>query len=144
MNVRRCWLRVGFIRSAEDRQVLIQIIDRGADRPRIVVLVRHVDLALCREGVVLALQVQLFDLQLGRFQIQLRAQGVDCGFEKGERRAVERKMSTELAIARVHRSFDRDFSRKVTGVCAEKSHELAKLIDRCGDFAAKVRAEPVG
>ena len=53
-------------------------------------------------------------------------------------------MSTDLAIPRVHRSLDRDFSGKVTWVCAEKRRELAKLVDRCGDVTTKIRAEPVG
>ena len=38
-------------------------------------------------------------------------------------------MSADLAIPGVHRSFDRDSSCKVAGVCAEKSREIAKLID---------------
>src|SRR4029450_6565872 len=104
----------------------------------------HVDLSLRGEGIVLALQIQLFDLQLGCFQVQLRAQLVDCGFEKCERYAVECKMSAKLAISRIHGSVDRNFSSKIPGVRAKKRCEIAKLVDRCGNFAAKIRAKPIG
>src|SRR5947199_2742359 len=43
LNICWCFLRVVFGWTAEDRPVLRQTIDRGIDRPRIVVLVRHVD-----------------------------------------------------------------------------------------------------
>ena len=144
LNICWCFLRVVFGWTAKDRPVLRQTVDLGIDRARIVVLVRHVDLALRSEDIVLAPQIELFDLQFGRSQIQLRAQLVDCGFKKGQRCAVECKMSADFAIACVHRSLNRDFSRKIAGVCTKECDEIAELVDRCRDIPTKIGTEPVG
>ena len=105
---------------------------------------RHIDLTLRTEGVVLALQIQLFNLQLGRFQIQFCVQCVDRGCEKCERCALQYEMSADFAVARIHRSVDCDRSREISGIGAKKTGEIAEITDRCGNVAAKVRAEPVG
>src|SRR5437667_7411899 len=103
---------------------------------------RYVDLALRGEKVVLALQIQLFDLQFRRFQIELCAQDVDGSFEECQRGALNREMSAKFAIASVHCSLDGDLPAKIVRACAEQTDEIAKLIDRCGSIAAKIRAKP--
>ncbi|KAF5408832.1 MAG: hypothetical protein Udaeo2_09970 [Candidatus Udaeobacter sp.] len=107
-------------------------------------LVRQIDFALSAEGIVFACHRQLFDLQVGRFQIQFRAQVVDGGLEECERCAFYHEMAAKFSITGVHRSINRDFPRKVAGVRAKQRREIAQLIDRCRNVAAKIRTEPAG
>ena len=106
--------------------------------------VRYADFALPAKGVVFAFHLQLFDLQLVRFQIQLRAQAVDRSFEECEGSSLEGEMPTKFAVACVHRSFDSDFPGKIAWICAKKSCEIAKLIDRRRNIPAKIGAKPAG
>ena len=96
------------------------------------------------ERIVPAFDLQLFDLQLGAFQIHFRCETVDLGFEEREGGAFNRETSTKLAIAGVHCSLDCDLPGKIAGICAEQSDEIAKLIDGSRNIAAKVRAKPAG
>src|SRR5207247_7556836 len=102
---------------------------------------RYVDLALRGEKFVLALQIQLFDLQFRRFQIELCAQDVDGSFEECQRGALNREMSAKFAIASVHCSLDGDLPAKIVRACAEQTDKIAKLVDRCGNIAAKRRTK---
>src|SRR4030095_13285047 len=107
-------------------------------------LVRQIDFTLSAEGIVLARHRQLFDLQFRGFQIKFRAQVIDCSLEECERSAFDPEMSPNLSSTGCHGSIHRNFARKVTGVRAKQRSEIAQLIDRCGNVAAKVRTEPAG
>src|SRR4030095_7438277 len=107
-------------------------------------LVRQIDFTLAAERIVLPRHRQLFDFQVRRFQIQFRAQVVDCCLKKCERGPVNHQMSAKLAVASVHCSVNRDFAREIAGVRAKQSGEITQLIDRRGNVASKIRAEPAG
>ena len=92
-------------------------------------LARHVHPACPSEEIVFAFHLQPFNLQLGCFQIQLRAQTIDGGFKERERSAFEHEMSAKFAIAGVHGSLDGNFPRKIVGTCTKQNGEIAKLID---------------
>src|SRR5206468_10722645 len=53
-------------------------------------------------------------------------------------------MSAKFAIASVHCSLDGDLPGKIVRACAKQTDEIAKLIDGCGNVAAKIRAKPAG
>src|SRR6266403_1112873 len=125
-------------------EIIGQIVDSGVERSRVVVLAGNIDFASSAERIVLAFDFQLINLQLSSPQIQLRCQTIDASFEKGEGGALNFEMSAKFAIASVHCSLDGDFSGKIFGACAKQSHEIAKLIDRCGNVAAKIRGKPPG
>src|SRR5207244_11427314 len=56
----------------------------------------------------------------------------------------DHEMSAKFAVAGVHRSINRDFACKIAGVCAKQSREIAQLINRRGNVAAKIRTKPAG
>src|SRR5581483_611860 len=51
-------------------------------------------------------------------------------------------MAAKFAITRIHCSIDGHFAAKISGVCTKQSCEIAKLIDGCGNSAAKIRSKP--
>ena len=123
-------------------EIIGQIIDSGIERSRVVVLAGNIDFASSAERIVLAFDFQLINLQLSSPQIQLRCQTIDASFEKGEGGALNFEMSAKFAIASVHCSLDGDLPAKIVRACAEQTDKIAKLVDRCGNIAAKIRAKP--
>ena len=53
-------------------------------------------------------------------------------------------MSAKFAVTSIHRSINRDLAREIAGVRAKQSREIAQLIDRRGNVAAKIRTKPAG
>src|SRR5262249_23332849 len=88
--------------------------------------------------------VQVFDLKVGRFQIQLGAQVVDGGLEECKGCALDHEVAAKFSVASVHCSVNGDLACKIASVRAKQRREIAKLIDRCSDVAAKVWTEPAG
>ena len=93
--------------------------------------------------VTLALQFHTLDLDLRRFQIQLRAQGIDRCFENLQRCAVYCEMSANLAIASIHGSVDGNLSREVARVGAKQTGKITEITDGGRNVAAKIRPEPI-
>src|SRR5439155_13307193 len=91
---------------------------------------------------VLDHQIQPFDLQIRRLQIELCAPDVDGSFEECQRGALNSEMYAKFAIASLHCSLDGDLPAKIVRASAEQTDKIAKLVDRCGNIAAKIRAKP--
>ena len=53
-------------------------------------------------------------------------------------------MSAKFAVTSIHRSINGDLAREIAGVRAKQSREIAQLIDRRGNVAAKIRTKPAG
>src|SRR5262249_30787192 len=132
------WLLPG--RSTKAGKIIKHVIGSSIESSRVVVLVRDIDFALSTERIVLARDLQLFNLQLGPFQIQLCCETIDTHLKKCEGSAFNRETSAKFAIASVHCSLDGDFPGKILGICAKQSNELAKLVDGRRNVAAKVWA----
>src|SRR5262245_16098579 len=105
--------------STKAGKIIEQIIDLGIERSRIVVLAGHFDLTGPAEGIVFVFYLQLFNLQLGRLQIQLGAETVDCCFEKSQSRPFNYQVSAELSCPRVQCSFDDEFTSEIAGFRTE-------------------------
>src|SRR6267143_1637659 len=97
-------------------KLIKQVIGSSIESSRVVVLVRHLDFALAGKRIVLARDLQLFNLQLGRFQIQLCCETVDTHLKKCERRAFNRETSSKLEIAGVHGSIAAVLPSKMVGI----------------------------
>jgi len=125
-------------------EILGQIVDSGIERSRVLVLAGNIDFASSAERIVLAFDFQLINLQLSSPQIQLRCQTIDASFEKVREAPSTSRCPPNLRSRVSIAPSMVIFPAKSSGLAPKQSHEIAKLIDRCGNVAAKIRGKPAG